>query len=179
MNLQSIRTQLLQHGYEVFKTDAMIRGADQPERACGQTAPAAIATILNDSTSRINGIGGTNRLAGPWTIRRAVRRIKRSFTEMGISTVADADHQPRETTGSFKGPSETDARRSHHGKVSRHIDTVDTRHGIQSAEIGNGRKVLIARTTNQLDPTPLRESVVTGQVSTGGIQSKGGQTPRS
>ena len=179
VNLQGVRTQLLQHGPEVLKTDAMIRGCDQPERAGRQTAPAAVATIANHSRLRINGLCRTNRLAGPRAIRRAERRVKRSFAEMSISTIADADHQPWTPARAFISPLEPQSRRSHDREICRHINTVDAGNGVEGAEIGNGCQVLVAGAANQLDPTPLCQGIVTGKAETAGCQRSGDQTPRS
>ena len=89
---------------------------------------------------------------------------------MGISTITDADHQPWTVAGALQSPLETEARRSHHGNICRHINTVDTSNGIEGTEIGNGSQVLIASAANQLDPPPLRQSVITRKAGTAGCQ---------
>ena len=90
--------------------------------------------------------------------------------DLNLFYITDADHQPWTVAGALQSPLETEARRSHHGNICRHINTVDTSNGIEGTEIGNGSQVLIAGAANQLDPPPLRQSVITRKAGTAGCQ---------
>ena len=65
-------------------------------------------------------------------------------------------------TGARTGPAETRARCCDDSGIGRHINTLNTRNRIESAEISHGSKVLVTGSTDQLDPATLAEGIITG-----------------
>mgnify|MGYP001183820306 CR=1 len=89
---------------------------------------------------------------------------------MGIPPVTDADHQPGGVPGALSGPAEPRASSCDDSGIGRHINTLNTRNRIESAEISNGSQVLITGSTDQFDPATLAEGIVTGCQRTGDRQ---------
>ena len=135
MNLERIGLQLCEQSGEIIEPHSMIGGFNQSKGASRQTAPTAITTAWVNAGTGVNGISRTHSLAGPRTIRWAAGRVKDSFAEMGIATIADADHQPRSMTGAFTGPVETGTSSIDNSSIGCHINTLNTRYRINSTEI--------------------------------------------
>ena len=110
----------------------------------------------------MNGISRADPLAGARAIRWATGRVKDSLTKMGITSIADADHQPGGVTRAFPGPAESSAGCMDDGGVGCHVDTLNAGNGIKSTEGCNRSQILITGPTDQFDPTTLLEGFITG-----------------
>ena len=163
MHFDRVGLELCEQRGEIVEPHPMIGGFDQSKGTGRQTTATAVATTRVNTGTGVNGIGRTDPLAGPRTVRGTEGRVKDSLAEMSIATIADADHQPGSVTGAFPRPAETRASGIHHSGIGCHINTLNTCNRIQRAEISNRSEVLIAGPADQLDPTTLAKGLITGR----------------
>lgn len=135
----------------------MVACLDQPMRTGRQAAAAAIATLLVDRSTGRNRCSRTNPFAGTRTVRRAAIRIEPGLAEVSIDAIAEADHQPGTVACLLLSPVQAPTCCKNDRWIGSHIDAMNPDSRKNSGEISNGRQILIACSTDQLDPSPLSE----------------------
>ena len=163
MHFHRIRRKLLEQWHQGIAPHHLIMGGDQSQWASGQTATTSVATgFINPHTigRGRNGIGGTDPRTGPRAINGTEQRVELSLSEMGVTAITDAHHQPNRRSTSCRGPGQPCARGTHYSQIGRHINAMNSRAGVKSTEISNADKVLVAGPADQLDPAPRGKGLI-------------------
>lgn len=135
--------------------------ADQPVGTGRQATTAAVAALLEHTRTGRNRQGRTDPLAGPGAADRTVHRVKPGLAEMGIGTIAEADHQPgRRRRTALKRPGDAATGGGHHSRIGRHIKAVDPGQTEEAGKILQGLEVLIAGATDHLHPMASGQSLL-------------------
>jgi len=82
--------------------------------------------------------------------------VKYGFTKVGISAIVEAEHQPGPAGHSLvEGPINSALNGSHHAEIGSHVEAMGAGHGGQSSLIFKAQQIVVASTTNPLNPTPF------------------------
>lgn len=177
MDLHSIRLQLLEQLAQPIESDLMHLGADELVRTGGKTATASVTNTGLHTSIRGDGVSRTDPFTRPRAVGGTQIRIKDSLAEMNIGSITDTDHQPGIGAGALFGPVQTMTGRADHSRIGSDVNAVHSCRCKDSTQVGDRGQILIAGTTDQLDPAPQMERFIAGQ--TGIPWRRNGQAPRS
>ena len=125
-----------------------------------QAATTAIATLLVDPSSGRNCCSGANPFARTRTVRGTAVGVEPSLAEVSIHAIAEADHEPGTMARVGFSPVEATTGCKRDRWIGSHINAMNTDSRKNSGQIGNGRQILIAGPTDELDPAALIEGFV-------------------
>ena len=155
----------------------MLLGADELLRTGGKTATASVTDTGLHTSIRGDGVSRTDPFTRPRAVGGTEVRIKDSLAEMNVGPITDTDHQPGIGTGALLSPVQTMTGRTDHSRIGSDINAMHTGRCKDSTQVGDRGQILIAGTTDQLDPAPPMERFIAGQ--TGIPWWRNGQAPRS
>ena len=160
MDLDGIRAKFCQRSGDFVSIETMLMLLDQAPRASGEATPTPITSIRKNPYMRSDRPRRADSLTGSRAVRRTELGVEPGFSKMGIGSIAEADHQPGHRQTLRREPAKALPSGSHNSRVCGDVNAMDTSCAKNRTQVGDRWEILIAGSTDQLDPASLGQGAL-------------------